>query len=126
VLDTHTFLWFIGGNSRLTGKARQMIEDMDNERLLSAASLWEMAVKVSIGKLETDIPFEKVITEQVAMNAIHVLPIRALDVLTVSRLPFHHRDPFDRLIIAQAMTENAPIISIDTCFDSYPVKRLWK
>ena len=125
LLDTHAFLWFIMGSPNLSPSARALIEDGPNGRLLSVASLWEMAIKLSIGKLSLSAPFDVLIPQQLDINGIEVLGIEVGHAAVVSTLPFHHRDPFDRLLIAQAIVERVPIISIDAAFDSYPVKRLW-
>ena len=125
LLDTHTFLWFIGGDTALSPYARQLIEDRTNERLLSIASLWEMAIKASLGRLTLTLPFTDLVAEHVHGNAIELFEIlpRHLDVLTT--LPFHHKDPFDRMIIAQSQAENMPILSRDSAFDDYAIRRLW-
>ena len=125
LLDTHTFLWFIGGDAALSPYARQLIEDSTNERLQSLASLWEMAIKVSLGRLTVPLPFATLVEEHVYGNAIELFGIapRHLDVLRT--LPFGHRDPFDRLIIAQGQAEDIPIVSRDSAFDDYDIRRLW-
>jgi len=126
ILDTHTFLWFIGGEPLLPMKIRTLIEDPANRRFLSVASLWEIGIKISIGKLNIDMPLEELLLHHIEKNAIQILHIRFADILEVSIMPFHHRDPFDRLIIAQAIVENVQIFSIDEVFDSYPVQRQWE
>jgi len=125
LLDTHTFLWFIDGDTALSPYARQLIEDRTNERLLSIASLWEMAIKASLGRLTLALPFTGLVAEHVHGNAIELFEIlpRHLDVLTT--LPFHHKDPFDRMLIAQSQAENIPILSRDSAFDDYAIRRLW-
>jgi len=125
LLATHAFLWFVNGDSNLTETARGLIEDLENQRFLSVASLWEMSIKSSIGKLELSLSFEVLVQREVYGNAISLLAIQPshLDVLT--KLPFHHKDPFDRLIIAQGLTEKMAIITKDNFFDSYSVVRLW-
>jgi PIN domain nuclease of toxin-antitoxin system len=125
LLDTHAFLWFIMGSSNLSPSARAMIEDEANESFLSVASLWEMAIKVSLGKLTLSAPFDALIPQQLASNGIELLGIQVAHASVVSALPFHHRDPFDRLIIAQAQVERMPIAGADTAFDAYGVQRLW-
>jgi PIN domain nuclease of toxin-antitoxin system len=125
LLDTHTFLWFIGGSSKLSGDARSLIEESGNERLLSVASLWEMAIKVSVGRLKLDLSFAELVDREVRGNAMKLLTIRPEHMDKLARLPFHHRDPFDRLIVAQSMSEGIPIISRDKAFESYPVSLLW-
>jgi len=126
--DTHTFLWFTGGNSQLSSTARRLIEDPQNRNWLSIASIWEMAIKFSNGKLaqlQSDKPFAQHITDLLTDNAFQVLSIRQAHVTHVVTLPFHHRDPFDRLLVAQSYLENFPIISADTALDAYPIQRLW-
>ncbi|TEU17265.1 MAG: type II toxin-antitoxin system VapC family toxin [Anaerolineales bacterium] len=125
LLDTHSFLWFISGSTSLSPTARALIEDASNQPLLSVASLWEMAIKLSLGKLSLAQPFEVLIPQQMRLNGIKLLGIEIEHTAAVSKLPFHHRDPFDRLLIAQAIVEQMPIVSADTAFDTYPVKRLW-
>ncbi len=125
ILDTHTLIWFIGGDAQLSGHARQLIDDEGNELFISTASLWEMAIKFSVGKLNLKQPFEEMFPRQLRDNSIEILSITVDHLKAVSTLPFHHRDPFDRLIIAQAQVERLPIISIDTAFDDYDVKREW-
>ncbi|MBU1262349.1 type II toxin-antitoxin system VapC family toxin [bacterium] len=125
LLDTHTFLWFIDGNPKLTSYARQLIEELTNKRFLSVASLWEMSIKNSLGRLKLPLPFTKLVAEQVYGNAIKLLHIAPeyLDVLRT--LPFYHKDPFDRLIIAQSMSEDIPVLSRDEAFDDYAIRRFW-
>jgi PIN domain nuclease of toxin-antitoxin system len=125
LLDTHAFLWFIAGSERLSAIARELIEDSANQPLLSAASLWEMAIKLSLGRLQLGRPFENLIPEQMRLNGIQLLGIELEHVTPVTTLPFHHRDPFDRLLVAQAMVEQMPIVSADPAFDAYPIERLW-
>ncbi len=125
LLDTHAFLWFVMGSAKLSGNARALIEDPSNESLLSVASLWEMAIKVSLGKLTLSAPFADLIPEQLNLNGIGLLNIRIDHVSLLATLPFHHRDPFDRLLIAQAITEKMPVVSIDAAFDAYGITRLW-
>ncbi|MEO0556762.1 MAG: type II toxin-antitoxin system VapC family toxin [Bacteroidota bacterium] len=126
LLDTHTFLWFIGGDRRLSEPAKRLILDPENERLLSVASLWGMAIKSRLGRLELALPFSALVEEQVRGNAIDVLPIRASHLDSVAQLPFHHKDPFDRLIVAQAMAEEIPVLSRDGAFSDYEIEVLWQ
>lgn len=125
LLDTHTFLWFIMGSPNLSVNARALIEDVANEKFLSVASLWEMAIKLSTGKLALAAPFELLVPQQLNLNGIELLNIKIEHTATVTSLPFHHRDPFDRMLIAQATVENMPVVSIDTAFDAYSLTRLW-
>jgi PIN domain nuclease of toxin-antitoxin system len=124
LLDTHTLIWFINGNTTLSDKVRQAIEAHDAVNFVSIASLWEIAVKVSLGKLELKTTYSK-IYDQLIDNGFELLPITFEDTLIVSGLPFVHRDPFDRLIIAQAMNNNLTILSKDQHFSSYEVPVLW-
>ena len=125
LLDTHSFLWFIGGHSNLSPTARTLIEGTDNQPLLSKASLWEMAIKVSLGKLTFAQSFERLIPQQIELNGIELLTIEMEHLAVVAQLPFHHRDPFDRLLIAQAKVEQIPIVGADSQFDAYAIERLW-
>jgi PIN domain nuclease of toxin-antitoxin system len=125
LLDTHTFLWFFVGDNTLSQTARTLIEDESTEKFFSIASLWEIAIKVSIGKLTLTAPFDDIFPDQLANNGIDVLSITPAHTSAVTTLPFHHRDPFDRLLIAQAIIEQMELVSTDSAFDDYPVKRLW-
>ena len=123
LLDTHTFIWFVTGNSRISKKVRSQIENNDN--LISIASLWEIAIKSSIGRLDLELSIEQLVKEQIAANGIEILNINTQHIAVVANLPLYHRDPFDRLIIAQAMVEQLPIVGVDKAFDSYSVRQLW-
>ncbi len=126
LLDTHALIWFLAGDLELSFLARQIMEDESNTLWISVASLWEMAIKFSIGKLNLGQPFEKLFPEQLENNDIAMLGITVEHLKMVSRLPLHHRDPFDRLIIAQAQIEKMPILSADVVFDAYSVPRVWQ
>jgi PIN domain nuclease of toxin-antitoxin system len=125
LLDTHTFLWFISGSEQLSPIARSLIEDSANQSVLSIASVWEMAIKVSLGKLTLGKAFEVLIPQQLQLNGITLLGIDLRHTAQVASLPFHHRDPFDRLLIAQAKIEQLPLVSSDSVLDAYAVTRLW-
>lgn len=125
LLDTHTFLWFIANNPELSKAAKELLEDSNTELLLSYASLWEIAIKVSLGKLSLPEPFEAFVAEQLEVNSIELLPLSVKQISAVVSLPFHHRDPFDRLLAAQSLTEALPLVSRDTIFDEYRVSRRW-
>ena len=125
LLDTHTFLWFIAGDSSLSKAARSAIEDLNNNLYLSVASVWDLAIKVSIDKLELSEPFETFIPEQLAENGIELLDISVEHAAQIVSMPFHHRDPFDRLIAAQANVEKMTLLSVDGVFDSFGINRLW-
>jgi len=125
LLDTHAFLWFIAGSPNLGVGARTLIEDTAHEKFVSAASLWEMAIKISIGKLSLSAPFDMLIPQQLSLNGFELLHLEISHAAMVAGLPFHHRDPFDRLLIAQATVEGMSIVSVDSAFDAYSVTRLW-
>jgi PIN domain nuclease of toxin-antitoxin system len=125
LLDTHTFLWFINDDEALSAYAKALIENTDNLIFLSIATLWEMAIKVSLGKLKVPMPFAAFMDTQLRDNDMKVLSISIEQLDLVASLPFHHRDPFDRLIIEQSLNERLPIIGRDTLFDAYGVKRYW-
>ena len=125
LLDTHTFLWFIMGNPTLSANARAFIEDQGNDKFLSVASLWEIAIKVSIGKLALSAPFDTLIPQQLSANGFELLRLEVNHAAALINLPFHHRDPFDRLLIAQARIEQMQIVSVDSAFDAYQIQRLW-
>ena len=124
-LDTQAFIWFIEGDARLSEDARVLIAEPSNEIAVSIASLWEVAIKVSIGKLNLSQPFDVLIPTQLALNDMTILDISFAHLFEVTQLPFHHRDPFDRLIIAQSLADKLPLISIDVVFDQYGVNRIW-
>lgn len=125
LLDTQALLWFLLNDSRLSGKALEIIIDADGLTLVSPASLWEIAIKISLGKYALPTSFESFWTEQLQINDFTVLPISVSHTARVVTLPFHHRDPFDRLIIAQSLEEEVPVVSSDTLFDQYGANRIW-
>jgi PIN domain nuclease of toxin-antitoxin system len=125
LLDTHTFIWFIEGNESLPSQLRPLISNPEHGMYLSIASLWEMAIKVGQGKLDLGYPFEILIPEQLQRNTITVLGISLEHIFHVTKLPLHHRDPFDRLIIAQSLVNAIPVIGVDSSFDPYGVTRIW-
>jgi PIN domain nuclease of toxin-antitoxin system len=126
LLDTHSFLWFIEGDNRLPRNARQLIADIENDAWISVASLWEIAIKASLGKLNLLQPFAELIPDQLHRNIIRLLPIELHDLAQVAQLPFHHRDPFDRLIIAQAMIRDLVVIDKDPEFARYSIGLVWE
>jgi len=125
LLDTHACLWFIAGDTRLSPTARKAIEDPSETKFVGVASLWEMAIKVSLGKLQLTQPFESLIPRQLELNGFRILPIDTDSVARIVSLPFHHRDPFDRLLAAQCLTQNLTLVSGDVSFDAYGVRRVW-
>ena len=125
LLDTHAFLWFIAGDTQLSDYARQLIEEPENERYLSIASVWEITIKSTLGRLTVPSPPSVLIREHVWANAIELLPVTPEHLDTLYTLPYHHKDPFDRLIIAQGMSEDMSLIPIDPAFDAYDVRVTW-
>jgi PIN domain nuclease of toxin-antitoxin system len=127
LLDTHTFIWYLTDNYKLSNQVLELINDENNQILLSIASLWEIAIKQSIGKLSFNqsLPFDIFIAQQLNLNDFSLLDIKISHVAVVSSLPLHHRDPFDRLLIAQSVGENIPLLSADKIFDAYPIQRVW-
>src|SRR5437667_3074921 len=116
LLDTHTFLWFIDDNPRLSSNAKLLLES-DNDLLLSTASLWEIAIKLSLGKLSLPEPFEAFVFYQLSLNAIDILQIDTAHLGVVATLPFRHHDPFHGLLVAQALDQQLLILSDDVQFD---------
>jgi PIN domain nuclease of toxin-antitoxin system len=125
LLDTHTFLWFITADPRLSSPAQQALAAGSNQLYMSLASVWEIAIKVGIGRLPIPAPLESFIPEQLRLNRIELLPITMEHTFQVAHLPLHHRDPFDRIIIAQSIRESMPLVSADEAFDAYPIQRIW-
>lgn len=126
LLDTHAFLWFALNDRQLSATARALILDPNNRIELSPASYWEIAIKVSIRKYTLiNKPFEQFIDDIVKANNFLILPILVRHVAVVASLPFHHNDPFDRLLVAQALVEQIPIVSVDPDLDAYGITRLW-
>jgi len=124
LLDTHVFLWFVAGDERLSRRARRAMEAEDAELLLSAAVIWEMAIKAGLGRLELPATVEEYIAEKMA-EGFTPLPVYWPHAAAVENLPPHHRDPFDRLLAAQALTEKLPLVTSDPVFRSYGVKVIW-
>lgn len=124
LIDTHTFLWFLNNDEQLSNTARTMIETADKV-LISIGSLWEIAIKYRLGKLALPADFEAIFPHQLTVNRIEVLAIEIPHLYHLNKLDFHHRDPFDRLIIAQALAEDLPIISKDGAFQAYDVRCFW-
>ena len=125
LIDTHAVLWFITEDRRLPKKTKQIIEDVLNNCFVSIATLWEIAIKNSLGRLELNADIE-VIFRIIDETGFELLPITVNHILAYTSLEFHHHDPFDRIIIAQAIHENLIIISKDEKFDNYNVPLLWK
>ena len=125
LLDTHALLWFALDDKRLSAKADALMTDPANDVLVSPASYWEIAIKISCGKYELAGDFVQFMETLISENDFEILPITPVHAATVAELPFHHRDPFDRLLISQAIVEKIPFLSADDAIDSYAVDRLW-
>jgi PIN domain nuclease of toxin-antitoxin system len=125
LLDTHTFLWYVLNDAQLSATARVLIDDPANDVLVSPVTYWEVAIKVSIRKYALAVPYEDFMRQGIEGNAFEILPIEPRHTAALVTMPHHHRDPFDRLLIAQALVEGIPIVSIDPQFDQYGVSRLW-
>jgi PIN domain nuclease of toxin-antitoxin system len=123
LLDTHTFLWGLTETEKLSAVARRTIAS--SERFFSAASIWEALIKVQLGKLPLPSPAGKYLTSKMQANGVSVLPIKLEHVLRVESLEMHHRDPFDRMLIAQSLEEGWPIITADPVFRDYPIRVIW-
>lgn len=121
LLDSHALLWYTLGDSRLSGATKALILDADHEVLISPATYWEIAIKVSIGKLNLHQPYEDFIDACLSTYRFTILPVGPKHTARVVGLPFHHKDPFDRLLVAQALVEEIPIISNDPALDAYGV-----
>lgn len=125
LLDTHAFLWWIADDPRLSDAAGAMIANAENEVWVSAVSGWEIAIKTGLGRLELPSDPERFVPDQLSRNAMTALPIQMAHALRVARLPRHHRDPFDRLLIAQAQVEAVPIATRDPDIGRYEVEVFW-
>ena len=125
LLDTHTLLWFFTNDSSLSTRARGAIEDSGNVARVSAVSLWEVAIKCALGKLKLPAPCADVFPHQLETNGFDLLPITPAHCAALLTLPFHHRDPFDRLLLAQAMAEGLTLVTDDGQFGPYGVPLLW-
>jgi PIN domain nuclease of toxin-antitoxin system len=125
LLDTHVLLWMMMDESRLSPAARTIVDDPDSQLLLSAASVWEMAIKVQIGKLALDVDLDTFVRGAVEAGAVDELPILLSHARRVATLPPHHRDPFDRMLIAQAQAESVPIVTADGVMKLYGVPIVW-
>ena len=124
LLDTHIFIWWADQPEKLSHAALSALEDEANELLLSVASVWEMQIKIQLGKLKLSLPLKELVKNQQDTNDLRVSPVALTHVLALDSLPFHHKDPFDRLLIAQCMAEGLTIVTADSQFSAYSVKLL--
>jgi PIN domain nuclease of toxin-antitoxin system len=125
LLDTHSFLWFLLDDPKLSETAKNSIANPDNDIEISPASYWEIAIKISLNKYALPEPYEQFMEREIATNQFRILPIEPTHTAALTHLPFHHGDPFDRLLIAQAIVEQMPVISGDSAFAAYPVTCIW-
>jgi len=125
LLDTHTLLWLVSDDPQLSKKGMQLLVDPENDLLLSPATYWELAIKVSIGKYRLTDPLAEYISEAIRLYGLNILPITPTHAEATVQLAYHHKDPFDRMLIAQAIVEDVAVVSADDAFDAYPVTRLW-
>lgn len=124
LVDTHAFLWFMAGDVRLSKPARRAIEEHEEQWCLSVASVWEMSIKSSLGRLKLPVPANQYIADKV-QRGLHLLSIEWSHAAAVQHLPFHHRDPFDRLIVAQAQLERLHLVTGDPHLGAYGVPVVW-
>ncbi len=125
LLDTHAFLWWIADKPQISDRARKIIADERNQMVFSVVSGWEISIKFGVGKLELPEAPDRFVAEQISLNDLEVLPMYLNHALGVQGLPNHHRDPFDRLLVAQALAERLPLISGDREISKYPVDTIW-
>jgi PIN domain nuclease of toxin-antitoxin system len=125
LLDTHTFIWWDSEPTKLSATALALLSDPDNDLILSVTSLWEMQIKRQLGKLSLRLLLADIIAHQQATNGLVVLAITQARVMALDGLPTPHKDPFDRLLVAQANNEGATLVSADAIFGSYPVQVAW-
>ena len=125
LFDTHTFIWWANEPEKLSSNAHAALENEDNVLYLSDVSIWEMQIKAQLGKLDLKIPLNELIESQQLNNNVEILPIKTEHILRLSSFPFHHKDPFDRLLLSQAVCEGLLLASVDSVFDSYGITRLW-
>uniref|UniRef100_Q3ATW9 PIN domain-containing protein n=1 Tax=Chlorobium chlorochromatii (strain CaD3) TaxID=340177 RepID=Q3ATW9_CHLCH len=124
LIDTHALIWFINGDTQLPDKAQKIIKNIDNKCYISIASIWEIAIKISLDKLDLNGGFDE-ISKIIVRYDFELLPISIEHIAEIIGLEFHHRDPFDRMIIAQGLVENISIITKDKIFTNYNVKIIW-
>ena len=126
LLDTHVLLWFLNDDPQLVSTARLLIEEPAHRKFVSVATCWEIAIKVGVKKLDLGEPATPFLPRELTTNHFDLLGIELVHATFVEALPKHHKDPFDRLLAAQALVEHIPLVSADAIFDQYGVQRLWK
>jgi PIN domain nuclease of toxin-antitoxin system len=125
LLDTHTFIWWDSQSSQIPASTLDLLKSSDNELLLSLVSVWEIQIKSHLGKLELKAPLLDIVQRQGSQNGVVILPITLNHIIELDQLPWHHKDPFDRLLIAQSRVESASLVSKDPVLDQYKCQRLW-
>jgi PIN domain nuclease of toxin-antitoxin system len=125
LLDTHALLWFLNDDPSLSATAKALIQDPANRKFVSVASCWEIAIKVGLKKLDLGEPATTFLPRELATNGFGLLGIELIHATSVESLPPHHKDPFDRLLVAQSMIEKLPVVSVDAQLDAYGITRLW-
>jgi PIN domain nuclease of toxin-antitoxin system len=125
LLDTHTFIWWDSEPTKLSTAALSACQDQANTLLLSVVSVWEIQIKSQLGKLKLNLPLPEIIQSQRQTNNVQILTVELEHVLELQNLPYHHKDPFDRLLIAQANAEDAQLVSGDSVFSEYPINLIW-
>ena len=125
LLDTHSFIWWSINSEKLPLTGQDLLFDRNNRLFLSVASVWEMQIKLQLGKLQLNPSLQELIKNQITINNLEILSIDLAHIWTLATLIHYHKDPFDRLLISQSITEIMPILSVDEIFDRYPVQRIW-
>ena len=125
LLDTHGLIWFINGDKQLPNNAKKLIKDIHNKCYVSVATIWEIAIKISLNKLDLNGGFSE-ISRIIVKYDFELLPISIEHIAEIINLDFHHRDPFDRIIIAQGKVENIPVVTKDKIFERYQIDTIWK
>jgi PIN domain nuclease of toxin-antitoxin system len=123
--DTHAFIWSFSNTKKLSPTAAQAFKNPANQIFVSVASIWEIQIKIGLGKMIFNDTLENIINEQQTVNNIQILPVKLAHALFLENLPLHHKDPFDRLLISQAVVENMTLVTADPEFSKYPVNLLW-
>ncbi|NUM48577.1 MAG: type II toxin-antitoxin system VapC family toxin [Anaerolineales bacterium] len=122
LLDTQIFIWWDSDLNRLPSHILALIQNPENTLVLSVASVWEIQIKAQLGKLDLNRPLTEIVQEQERTNRLELMPVQASHIYALDQLPFHHKDPFDRLLMAQALMEEMPILTVDSVFTLYPVQ----
>jgi PIN domain nuclease of toxin-antitoxin system len=125
LIDTHVFIWWTSDVKMLSSQVCDLLLDPNTEVVLSVVSVWEMQIKLSLGKLQFKTTLQELVQDEINQNRIEILPLSLSHIYALKDLPQHHRDPFDRILIAQSMESGLPIVSIDEKFDAYGIDRIW-